>query len=185
VSYLDAARIPLQIDFGFGDAITPAALEVEYPTLLPTFPAPHLRAYPRETVVAEKLQALVVLDMGNSRLKDFYDLWMLSQNFPFDGATLARAVIATFERRQTTLPESVPVALTPRFTTDAAKVAAWRAFTQRNRLGPLPELDAFAAEIVRFVMPVFEAARSDNTQNDNVPSDLSFTLTWRMERGWE
>ena len=76
------ARIPIQVDIGFGDAITPAPVEIDYPTLLDA-PAPHLRAYPVETVVAEKFEAMVTLGMANSRLKDFYDLWLISQTFEF------------------------------------------------------------------------------------------------------
>src|SRR5882672_3570698 len=85
------ARIPIQVDIGFGDAITPAPVEIDYPTMLDA-PAPHLRAYPVETVVAEKFEALVMLGMANSRLKDFYDLWLIAQTFEFDQSTLAEAV---------------------------------------------------------------------------------------------
>jgi hypothetical protein len=97
---LAGARIPLQIEVGFGDVITPAPVNVEYPTLL-RFPAPKMRAYPKENVVAEKLEALVKLGMANSRMKDFYDLWMIAERFEFHGPVLAEAVAATFadERR--------------------------------------------------------------------------------------
>ena len=81
------ARIPIQVDIGFGDAITPAPVEIDYPTLLDA-PAPHLRAYPVETVVAEKFEALVTLGMANSRLKDFYDLWLIAQTFEFRRSAL-------------------------------------------------------------------------------------------------
>src|SRR5262249_34968413 len=87
---LDNARVPLQIDVGFGDAVTPGVVEVTYPTLL-ELPVPAVRAYPRETVVAEKFQALVQLGMANSRMKDFYDLWTLSRQFTFAGPVLAEA----------------------------------------------------------------------------------------------
>jgi len=103
---LGAARVPLQIDIGFGDAVTPDAAEGDYPTLL-SFPAPHLRLYPRETVVAEKFEAMVSLGMANSRLKDFFDVWLLSEHFPFDGPTLCCALAATFTRRGTSVPADV------------------------------------------------------------------------------
>jgi hypothetical protein len=88
------ARVPIQIDVGFGDAITPDALEIEYPALLDA-PAPVLRAYPPETIVAEKTEAIVSLGVANSRMKDFYDLWMIAQTFAFEGRTLADAVRRT------------------------------------------------------------------------------------------
>jgi predicted nucleotidyltransferase component of viral defense system len=98
IARLAAAKIRLQIDVGFGDVITPQAIDVDYPALL-EFPAPHLRAYPRETVVAEKLEAIVHLGLANSRMKDFYDLMVLSRSFTFEGDVLVRAIRATFERR--------------------------------------------------------------------------------------
>lgn len=104
---LGNARIRLQIDVGFGDAVTPAPQAVSYPTLL-EFPAPRLLAYPRETVVAEKFQAMTVLGIANSRMKDFYDLWTLARQFSFEGATLSAAIEATFDRRKTPLPTDAP-----------------------------------------------------------------------------
>ena len=109
---LGVARISLQIDIGFGDVITPAPIEVEYPTML-NFPAPRLRAYPRETVVAEKFEAMVKLGMANSRMKDFYDLWELSGRLDFDGSTLMAAIQATFQRRATAFPRGTPLSLSP------------------------------------------------------------------------
>lgn len=94
---LGQAQINLQIDIGFGDVITPEAQEIDYPTLL-GLPPPRILAYPKETVVSEKLQAMIALGMFNSRMKDFYDLWVMSKQFPFDGETLTRAIQATFER---------------------------------------------------------------------------------------
>ena len=97
VARLAGATIPLQIDIGFGDVVTPAPTEVEYPTIL-DFPPPRLQAYPRETVIAEKLQAMVTLGIANSRMKDFYDVWVLAQSFAFEGDLLCRAIQATFAR---------------------------------------------------------------------------------------
>ena len=115
---LESARIPIQIDIGFGDAVSPGSDEITYPTLL-DFPAPTLRAYPRETVVAEKFQAMVMLGIANSRMKDFYDIWTLSRQFEFSGSVLCSALRATFERRTTVLPEKLPSALTSEFTEDS------------------------------------------------------------------
>lgn len=116
----ESARLPLQIDIGFGDAITPGPQAVTYPTLL-DFPAPQMNAYPRETVVAEKFQAMVQLCIANSRMKDFYDVWALARQFEFDGTALCAAIQATFQRRQTPLPATAPLALTPEFSTDRQK----------------------------------------------------------------
>jgi len=103
---LAGARLTIHVDIGYGDAVTPGAARIDYPTLL-DLPAPNLLAYPPETVVAEKYQAMVSLGMVNTRLKDFFDLWAIAGTFAFDGAVLARAIHATFERRQTPLPEGL------------------------------------------------------------------------------
>src|SRR5262249_651112 len=111
---LGAARIDMQIDIGFGNAIEPAPNDVPYPTPLEA-PAPNIRAYPHEAVVAEKLHTLVVFGERNSRMKDFYDLYALAMQFPFDSARLTRAIAATFERRNTSIDSSLPAGLSPRF----------------------------------------------------------------------
>ncbi len=108
------ARIPVQVDVGCGDAITPGPVQIEYPTLL-GFPAPYLKVYPVETIVAEKLETLVVLGMANSRVKDYYDLVLVSRMFGFELCTLAEAVRRTFERRGTPVPASTPIGLTDGF----------------------------------------------------------------------
>jgi hypothetical protein len=114
VGLLGKARVAMQIDIGFGDVITPDAQDITYPTLL-DFPAPALSGYPRETVVAEKFQAMVYLRTLNSRMKDFYDVWLLARQFSFDGALLANAIAATFGNRGTTL-DAAPITFTPEFT---------------------------------------------------------------------
>lgn len=133
VARLGQARINLQIDIGFGDAVTPSSVNVVFPTLL-DFPAPQLRAYPRETVVAEKYQAMVALGIANSRMKDFSDVWVLAHGFEFDGTTLCQAIRATFRRRKTALPTETPLALTSEFGTDSTKVKQWQAFIKKNKL---------------------------------------------------
>lgn len=155
---LGVARIPVQVDIGFGDAITPAAEYAVYPTKL-EFPAPYLRIYPRETVVAEKCQAMVYLGMANSRMKDFYDLWIMGRTFPFEGEILAKAIEATFTRRKTALPEAMPLALTAEFSEDPGKQTQWRAFVKRNQLAPADlSLPMVIPEIWEFLRPPMNAA---------------------------
>ena len=117
---LENARIPIQIDIGFGDVVTPATSELSYPVLL-DFPAPILAVYSRESVVAEKFQAMVMLGIANSRMKDFYDLWVLARQFEFQGPMLCQAIRATFERRRTSVPAEVPLALSAEFSNDQGK----------------------------------------------------------------
>lgn len=155
VAHLAGAKIPVQFDIGFGDAVTPGPERVQYPALL-DFPAPELRAYPVQTVVAEKFHAMAVLGMQNSRMKDFYDLWALSRRFEFDGEILSDAMAATFARRKTPLPEAVPLALSVEFSDSQPKKTQWQAFIQRNRLPAQLTLAEAIAEIRRFVMPVVE-----------------------------
>ena len=155
---LGRARIDLQVDVGFGDAITPKAEAVEYPTLLGMEP-PRLRAYPRETVVAEKLEALVKLGMANSRMKDFFDLAVLGRSFAFSGPVLRDAIVATFRRRGTAFPTVVPVALTDSFAKDGAKLTQWKAFVGRNGLeGRVGDLVQVVGELAEFLGPPLIAA---------------------------
>jgi hypothetical protein len=156
---IDGARCQIQVDIGFGDAVTPDPDDVEYPVMLPEFAAPKLRAYPQYTVVAEKLEALTSLGMANSRMKDYFDLWVLARYADFDADILRRAVRATFDRRATSLTGSAPLGLTDTFAQDVQKDAQWRAFLKRNRLEVLALNDVIAA-LRRFLLPVAEAAAS-------------------------
>lgn len=159
-AFLGKVRIPVQIDIGFGDAITPAAVDLEFPSLLDA-PRPHLRAYPKETVVAEKLEAIVNLGEANSRMKDYYDLIALSRLFAFEGETLRKAVAATFTRRNTEIPDERPPGLGASFATDKQKAAQWTAFTHREPLLlPVGDFAEAVEEIAAFVMPVTLAART-------------------------
>lgn len=121
VGLLGKARVTMQIDVGFGDVVTPGALDITYPALL-DFPAPALSGYPRETVVAEKFQAMVYLRTLNSRMKDFYDVCLLARQFAFDGSMLAKAIAATFANRETAI-DVEPIAFTPEFTEQTSTVA--------------------------------------------------------------
>lgn len=130
---LAGARIPVQADIGFGDVVTPEPERVEYSTLLGSL-APLLRAYPRETVVAEKYQALVYLGMANSRMKDCYDLWVMVQQFAFVGLTLSEAIDTTFARRKAALPQQSPPGLSSEFGDDFQKTRQWEAFLRKGAL---------------------------------------------------
>ncbi len=130
---LCTARIPVQVDIGFSDTVIPKATEIDHPTLL-KLPAPRIRAYPPETVVAEKLQAMVALGMQKRRMRDFYDLWTIARNFSFEGATLVTAVRATFDRRLTAIPQALPTALSYEFATDEHKKNQWKGFLARSQL---------------------------------------------------
>jgi hypothetical protein len=129
---IGTARCALQIDVGFGDAVTPAPEVLVYPVLLSGFTAPSLRAYPVYTVIAEKYQAMVMLGQANSRMKDFFDLAVIARRTELDGATLAAAIAATFKRRRTALPSDRPLALTTSFAEDPAKQSQWSAFLRKS-----------------------------------------------------
>lgn len=172
---LDNARIPIQIDIGFGDAITPKAQQVQYPTLL-GHTAPNLRAYPMVTAVAEKYESSVSLGITNSRMKDFYDLWVLARDFDFEGTTLARAIRATFERRGTALPAAPPVALTEEFSGDKTKQTQWKAFVGRGRLvAEAPDFESVVAMLHSFLWPVTEALAAGD----------KFELNWAAGGPWK
>jgi len=150
------ARVPIQVDIGFGDEVTPRPIEIDYPTLL-DHPAPHLKAYPVETVVAEKFEALVTLGIANTRMKDFYDLWLIAQTFEFRQAVLAHAVQRTFGRRGTRLPVGVPVGLTEEFA--ETRSIQWRAFLGRDRMAAAPlALAVTIGDLRGFLMPLVMAS---------------------------
>jgi hypothetical protein len=134
LAHLDGARISLQVDIGFGDAVTPAPEHAEYPVLLPDLPRPALRVYPKYTVIAEKFHAICLLGMANSRMKDYFDLRVLLTDDTLDSAGLTRAVEATFQRRKLELPASIPIGLSDGFASDATKLKQWTAFLRKNKL---------------------------------------------------
>ncbi|MBL7223160.1 MAG: nucleotidyl transferase AbiEii/AbiGii toxin family protein [Candidatus Brocadiae bacterium] len=172
---LSGARIDLRIDIGVGDAVVPAPQPVDYPTLL-DFPAPRLRACPRETVVAEKLHAMVDRGILNSRMKDFYDIWTMARRFPFDGATLARAIRATFDRRDTPIPATPPVALTAAFARDAQKLTQWKAFLRRHALDAAGlEFGSIIDELRGFLEPPLTA----------LAARVPFVVTWPPSGPWQ
>jgi len=155
---LGKARCTVQLDIGYGDAVTPGPEEITYPTLLDDLPAPRLRAYPRAAVVAEKVEALVTLGIANSRMKDYFDLRALAREGAIDPAHLAQAIAMTFARRGTPLPEALPLGLSDEFAQDRTKGAQWTAFVGRNRLHA-PSLAEVVAEVRTFLVEPLRLAR--------------------------
>lgn len=168
-------RLKLQIDIGFGDAVFPTPQVVDYPTLL-NFQAPNIQVYPRETVVAEKFQAMVSLGIANSRLKDFYDLWYLAMNFEFDGEILSQAMKATFSRRRTDLPKLKPIAFTEEFFEDKNKVKQWQAFLNKTKLVIIPQtFQEIIALLQDFLMPPCQTLAQGET----------FSKIWSLSSRWQ
>jgi predicted nucleotidyltransferase component of viral defense system len=155
---VDGARVRVVIDIGFGDATEPGLAEMDLPVLL-DFPAPHLKAYVRETVIAEKFQAMVDLGRANSRVKDLYDIWVLAKTYEFKGDGLARAIAATFARRKTEIPTELPDALTTAFAEDPAKIQQWNSFVADVAFQPGSLADV-VRDLAAFLMPHAAAARA-------------------------
>lgn len=131
---LAQARIPLQVDVGFGDVVTPEVQILDYAPLLDGLPASRVRAYPRETVIAEKLQAIVALGTLNTRMKDFYDLSALADDFDYEGQTLCQTIRATFRRRKTPIPSELPACLQDSFAEDEDRKRLWKGFLKRSAI---------------------------------------------------
>lgn len=172
---LGNAIISIQIDMGFGDVISPGPYWIEYPAIFDDEEKPKLKAYTLESAIAEKFQAMVDLDLANSRMKDFYDIWFLSKNRSFEGETLKHAIQQTFHRRKTELPDEYPTALTTEFSLNEDKVIQWNAFVSK-----LPEssittgLNITIKEIQGFLWPVSQAALNQQ----------QFDKKWNADREW-
>lgn len=171
VGRIGSTRCSLQVDVGFGDAVTPGPERVAYPPLLSGFDAPWLRVYPVYTVIAEKYQAMVTLGAANSRMKDFHDIATIARRTSLDGATLAKAIAATFARRRTQLPVEPPLALRSAFADDTTKRRQWAAFVARNRLEEVEFRDVIAV-LYTLLWPATQVAASRS----------SATAQWRSER---
>jgi len=164
--------VPVQVDVGFGDAVEPEL--GMYPTLL-ELPAPCLRLYPREAVIAEKLHAMIVLGLLNGRLKDYYDIWFLSMCNRFDAARVAQAIANTFTRRDTTLPKDIPDAFSAAFAHVPGKTQMWSGFVRKSALAEdTPALEAVITAVVNFAWPLMQKMAA----NDR-PSGI-----WTPETGW-
>ena len=176
---LENARIALQVDIGFGDAAVPEPEAVDFPTLLDGFPAPHLLAYHKETTIAEKLHALVTLERGNSRMKDFFDLYVLAQEFAFTGDRLTAAVRDAFAKRGTAIPLETPDGLTQDFAADAGKLTQWKAFLNQNVSPPRNTLtlSEVVEAIAAFLLPVLDRA--------NKGMDVTKPTRWTPGGPWQ
>jgi hypothetical protein len=172
---LGKIRLNVQVDFGFSDVVVPGPVPTELPQLL-DLGAPRLLGYTPESAVAEKFQAMVALDLANTRIKDFYDIWSLSRVREFDGRVLAAAILATFERRATPLPEGAPPALTDAFSEDPAKQRLWQAFLRKGWLDAGGKgLPVVVDEIQDFLLPPAVALNAGR----------EFRGVWRDGRWWE
>ena len=176
VAYLGTARIRVQVDFGYGDALPEGPVEIRYPTMLAGLPAPRLRAYPREATVAEKFEAMVTLDIRNSRMKDFHDIWALSGAFAFDGLHLRRAIEACFARRVTGWDGEVPRALTPAFYQMPEFQVRWRSYLAAGaiRVAPPAQFEVIGEQVIRFLSPV----------RSSIVSNLPFEQSWPPGGPW-
>lgn len=163
---LGRTRIPIQIDIGFEDVITPGSTSFNYPTIL-DFPAPHLHGYPPETIIAEKFQAMTALGMANSRMKDFYDIWMLATNFEFDGKTLQCALENTFKNRNTELPGEEHIIFLNEFA--EIKAEQWVAFTRKIKTQQTVDMRQIVRLLKDFLLPVVHSSRKG----------ISYKKKWR------
>lgn len=169
--YLDTARVNMQIDIGFGDAIYPAPEIISYPTLL-DLPAPTPFSYSKETTIAEKFEAMVKLGELNSRMKDFYDIWLLARQFEFQGTSLQKAIISTFEQRHTELSIEID-AFSQNFIEE--KHVQWKAFRNKLRMEAIPEnLSEVILLLKHFLIPIIQSSLKEMTH----------PMTWKPSSGW-
>lgn len=173
LAVLSSARIPLQIDIGFGDAVIPSAKKVKYPVLL-DFPAPSLKAYTIYTVISEKFQTIVDKGLANSRMKDYYDLWYILRQSKIEGFILSQALKATFKRRKTALPEGLPEGLDRAFCSNPVKQRQWVSFLNKNKPREIQTLVKTVAEIHAFIMPAVK----------NIVDKKPFHAVWYPGKGW-
>jgi len=174
LGHLQTARIHMQIDMGFGDVVVPAAIDISYPTILDHDP-PQIKGYPRETTVAEKYEAMVKLGQLNSRIRDFFDVWMLSRQFEFDGPVFSRAIRETFANRGTDI-DIDPVAFKPEFASDTTKQTQWTGFCRKSRIDFAPDsLDVVCDSISGFLTPVA----------NSILTKVDFNQQWNPPGPWK
>ena len=171
-TFLGAARSTLQVDFGFGDVVTPEPQIALLPTLIAGVPAPYLYTYPRATTIAEKFESMVQLGTRNSRMKDFYDVWALSETFAFDGAELREAVLRCFEQRGTPFSDETPEALTAAFYSNPRQQAYWRTYRQDGSLlkSPPTAFEEVGLRMQSFLAPVFASILADDAFDSHWPA---------------
>lgn len=171
---LGNARISIQIDMGFGDVITPEPLWIEYPTILGQ-QTPRIKAYTVESAIAEKYQAMVDLDLLNSRMKDFFDIYYLSTHLNFEGEKLREAIKQTFKRRKTNIPESLPSAFTDAFYVDESTQIQWKAFRKKlHQESMLPDFKEVILQVKEFLWPLTERIKKGERMKEQ----------WNPKRGW-
>jgi predicted nucleotidyltransferase component of viral defense system len=172
-AHIGKTRIPIQIDIAFGDAVFPEPEIINYPTLL-SFPEPHIRAYPLEAIIAEKIEAMISLGIINSRMKDIYDVYTLLESYSFKGKILSRSIAETFTRRKTALPENTPLVFSKEFADDNTKKKQWAGFLKKTGLSTPGELDEVLKKISTCIQPII-----DHLQNKE-----PFTSFWSAGGPW-
>lgn len=171
---LGTMLIRLQVDVGFGNQIVPEPQPSEFPALLAEH-GPVIRLYSPETVIAEKFNAMVLLGMANSRMKDYFDIWMLSRNFIIEEKVLREAIRQTFAKRQTALPETEPIGLSDEFASNESKRRQWQGFVLRRRKqDTLPDLTEILSAIRGFIMPIVVGIYAATPP----------AMTWTPDQGW-
>ena len=171
---LERARIPMQIDFGFGDVVYPESRVIDYPVILDS-DKPRLRGYPPESVISEKFESMVKLGLLNSRMKDFYDVWLMIRRFDFDGGNLAESLHRTFQNRNTPIPYGKPLLAEEIYDLKSDRQTLWTAFLKKNELKNVPvKLGDVAGEIESFLIEILEALFEDR----------EFTKTWKAPGPW-
>ena len=170
---LGTARVPMQIDIGFGDPVVPGPIRITYPQRL-DYGSPRLLGYTLENLIAEKYQAMVDLELANTRMKDFYDVWMLTRRHAFDQQALAEAIAATFARRHTPIPDGLPPALTEAFFESDPKKQQWRAFLRKILAGSSPPLSDVVRDLAEFLRQPSQAARRQKEPGDEATADTSW-----------
>jgi len=159
LGFLERSRIPMQIDVGFGDIVYPKTKVIDYPVIL-DFPKPHLKGYPPESVISEKFEAMVKLGLLNSRMKDFYDIWLMMRQFNFSGSNLAEALRRTFEHRKTDLPKECPLFAEEIYDEKSDRQTLWKAFLKKGDIKHAPEKLAITAkEIENFLVKPLNAVK--------------------------
>ncbi len=175
VGVLERSRIPMQIDLGFGDSIYPKPKIIEYPVIL-DFPKPKLKGYPAESVISEKFEAMIKLGLLNSRMKDFYDIWLMMRQFNFDGLRLAEALKRTFKQRKTFLPQCKPLFAGEIYDEKSDRQTLWRAFLKKVDIKYVPEkLNIIAREIEKFLIKPLIAINKNE----------KFNAKWKVSGPWK
>lgn len=173
--FLERSRIPMQIDVGFGDIVYPKTKVIDYPVIL-DFPKPHLKGYPAESVISEKFEAMVKLGLLNSRMKDFYDIWLMMRQFDFIGSNLAEALKRTFGHRKTDLPKAPPLFAEEIYDEKSDRQTLWKAFLRKGDIKHTPEkLVIIAKGIEEFLIKPLDAVNKGN----------GFNKEWKAPGPWK